>query len=122
MCIRDRVKTYWAATGLLLLGQDAEPALPVIERVLDEVKPWTGVVLAELLLGINRTAEATAYLETAMEVDNLMVRLQVMETIVETGLFDPALKPAIEALIPDDPKQRPYDARMARYVLKRYEN
>ena len=51
-----------------------------------------------------------------------MVRLQAMETIVETGLFDPGLKAAIESLIPGDPKQRPYDGRMARYVLERYEN
>ncbi|MCP4048111.1 MAG: hypothetical protein GY732_19220, partial [Gammaproteobacteria bacterium] len=116
------VKTYWAATGLLLLGQDAKPALPVIETVLDQVKPWTGVVLAEVLLGFDHTAEATAYLERVLVSDNLMVRLQVMETIVVTGLFDPALKPAIKALIPDDPKQRPYDGRMARYVLKRYES
>jgi arylsulfatase A-like enzyme len=115
------VKTYWAAIGLLLLKQDAAMALPEIEAALNEVKPWTGVVLAELLLELDRTSQATAYLAGALKNDNLMVRLQVMETIVETGLFDPALKPDIEALIPDDPKQRPYDGRMARYVLKRYE-
>ena len=40
----------------------------------------------------------------------------------ETGPFDPALKPVIEALVPDDSKQRPYDGRLARYVMKRYEN
>ena len=116
------VKTYWAATGLLLLGQNAEPALPTIESVLDEVEPWTGIVLAELLIGYERTTEATTYLAGVLQSDNLMVRLQAMETIVETGLLDPALKPAIEALVPDDPKQRPYDGRMARYVMQRYEN
>jgi hypothetical protein len=51
-----------------------------------------------------------------------MVRLQAMETIVETGLADPFLKPSIEAMVPDDPTQRPYDGRLARYVLQRYEN
>ena len=116
------VKTYWAATGLLLLGQNAEPALPTIESVLDEVEPWTGIVLAELLISFERTTEATTYLAGVLQSDNLMVRLQAMETIVETGLLDPALKPAIEALVPDDPKQRPYDGRMARYVMQRYEN
>ncbi len=116
------VKTYWAATGLLLLGQDAKTALPMVESVIDEVEPWTGVVLAELLIRFERTAEATTYLAGVLQSDNLMVRLQAMETIVETGLLDPALKPAIEALVPDDPKQRPYDGRMARYVMQRYEN
>ncbi len=54
--------------------------------------------------------------------ENLMVRLQAMETIVETGLTDPTLKPAIEALVPEDPRQRPYDGRLARYVMQRYED
>ena len=116
------VKTYWAATGLLLLGQAAEPALPMIESVLGKVEPWTGIVLAELLIGFDRTAEATAYLAEVLKSDKLMARLQAMETIVETGLLDPALKPAIAALVPDDPKQRPYDGRLARYVMKRYES
>lgn len=114
------VKTYWAATGLLLLGQDAEAALPVIEEVLDQVEPWTGIVLAEILIGFERTAEATAYMEAILQSENLMVRLQAMETIVETGLLDPALKPAIEALVPEDPKARPYDGRLARYVMQKY--
>jgi arylsulfatase A-like enzyme len=112
------VRSYWAATGLLLLGDKALPALPVIEIALHEVKPWTGVVLAETLVGLGRRETAARYLEAALLSENLMVRLAAMETIVETGLLDPALKPAIEALIPEDPKQRPYDARMARYVLQ----
>ena len=115
------VKSYWAATGLLLLGQGAQEALPVIESALEQVEPWTGIVLAEILLGLDRPAPATRYLEGALRSENLMVRLQAMETIVETGLVDPALKPAIEALVPEDPKQRPYDGRLARYVMQRYE-
>ena len=116
------VKSYWAANGLLLLGQSAHPALPVIEIALDEVEPWTGVVLAELLIGLNQVSTAARYLEGALNSENLMVRLQAMETIVETGLADPFLKPSIEAMVPDDPTQRPYDGRLARYVLQRYEN
>ena len=116
------VKSYWAATGLLLLGQGAQPALPVIESALEQVEPWTGIVLAEILIGLDHPASATRYLEGSLRSENLMVRLQAMETIVESGLADPALKPAIEALVPEDPKQRPYDGRLARYVMQRYEN
>ena len=116
------VKSYWAATGLLLLGDQAEPALPVIEELLDDVAPWTGVVLAELLIGIERQSLATEYLGNALRSENPMVRLQAMETIVDTALADPALRPAIEAMVPDDPQQRPYDGRLARYVMQRYEN
>ena len=82
---------------------------------------WTGIVLAETLIGFQRTTLAGAYLQKAFLSDNLMVRLQAMETIVETGLLNPAMKPAIAALIPEDPAQRPYDARMARYVIEQYE-
>ena len=105
-----------------MLGQEAQPALPVIENTLEQVEPWTGIVLAEVLIGLNRMAPAIRYLDGALRNENLMVRLQAMETIVETGLADPALKPAIEALVPDDPKQRPYDGRLARYVMQRYED
>ena len=116
------VMSYWAATGLLLLGPDAQAALPAMENALDQVEPWTGVVLAEALIGLKHVSTATRYLEGALNSENLMVRLQAMETIVETDLVDPALKPAIEALIPDDAVQRPYDGRLARYVLERLEN
>jgi len=116
------VKSYWAATGLLLLGDGAQPALPAIESAMQQLEPWTMVVLTELLINQGHVAMATPYLENALGSDNLMVRLQAMETIVETDLLDPALKPAIEAMVPEDPKQRPYDGRMARYVMQRYEN
>ena len=116
------VKSYWAATGLLLLGQEAKSALPVIEGAMEQVAQWTGIVLAEILIGLDRPSTATRYLARALSSENLMVRLQAMETIVETGLADPALKPAIEALVPEDPRQRPYDGRLARYVMQRYED
>jgi N-sulfoglucosamine sulfohydrolase len=116
------VKSYWAATGLLLLGREAQTALPTIESALQQVDPWTGVVLAETLIGLDRQALATRYLADVLHNKNLMVRLQAMETIVVTDLLDPDLKPAIAALVPEDPKQRPYDGRLARYVMKRYAN
>ncbi len=116
------VKSYWAANGLLLLGQEAKSALPVIEGAMEQVAQWTGIVLAEILIGLDRPSTATRYLARALSSENLMVRLQAMETIVETGLTDPALKPAIEALVPEDPRQRPYDGRLARYVMQRYED
>ncbi|MCW8925380.1 MAG: sulfatase [Xanthomonadales bacterium] len=114
------VKTYWAATGLLLLGNAAQSALPVIENTLDKVEPWTGIVLAELMIGLETKEPATRYLGEVLGSENLMVRLQAMETIVDTRLLDPSLKQAIAALIPEDPRDRPYDGRMARYVMKLY--
>jgi len=114
------VKSYWAATGLLLLGQESQPAWPVIRGALDEVEPWTGIVLAEVLIGLEQVETAARYLEKVLGNDNLMVRLQAMETIVETGLLDPSLESPIAALVPEDPKDRPYDGRMARYVVKLY--
>ncbi len=116
------VRSYWAATGLLLLGRDANDVLPAIESALQDVAPWTGVVLAETLIGLDRQSLATPYLGEAMRSQNMMVRLQAMETIVETDLLDPDLKPAIEAMVPEDPDERPYDARLGRYVLQLYEN
>jgi hypothetical protein len=116
------VRSYWAATGLLLLGRDAADVLPTIEEALETAAPWTGVVLAETLVGLDGHALAIPYLERALGSDNVMVRLQAMETIVETDLLDPALKPAIEAIVPADPDDRPYDGRLARYVMQLYEN
>jgi hypothetical protein len=92
-----------------------------MEQALDRVAPWAGIALAESLICLGKAKIATAYLAKALRSDNLMVRLQAMETIVVTGLLAPELKPAIAALIPDDPKQRLYDARMARYVIQEYE-
>ena len=115
------VKSYWAATGLLLLGQGAGDALPVMESALETVQPWTGVVLAEALFSLGQREAAMDYLRGALTHENLMVRLQAMETVVEQDIRDPAMKPSVAALIPEDPSERPYDARMARYVMQLYE-
>lgn len=115
------VRSYWAATGLLLVGEEARESLPVIRQAVDTVPPWTSVVLAEVLIGLGHSKAATPVLAKALRSENLMVRLQAMETLVETGLLDPELKPAIAAIVPDDPKQRPYDGRLARYVMAQYE-
>ena len=115
------MRSYWAANGLLLLGSDATSALPIVEQVLDEIHPWTGVVLAELLIGLDRTDLAFPYLLQTLQSNNEMVKLQVMETIVETGTLDPELRPAIEALVPEDPDARPYDGRLARYVIQLFD-
>jgi arylsulfatase A-like enzyme len=116
------VKTYWAATGLLLLGDDAQAAVPAMLEAAGLVEAWTGVVLAEALYGLGHEEAAINYLRGALTHGNLMVRLQAMETVVEQNITDPAMRTSVAALIPDDPRERPYDARMARYVIKRFEN
>ena len=116
------VKAYWAATGILLLGDKARPALPAVTQALESVKPWTGVVLAEALIGLGRADACADYLETALGHENEMVRLAAMETMVETGLLEPGLEPAVRALVPDDPDALPYDGIMARYVIQLYED
>jgi arylsulfatase A-like enzyme len=116
----DPVQSYWAATGLLLLGESARNALPPMHDAMKHVLPWTGIVLAEAMVRLGDEEAAGNYLAGALASDNLMVRLQAMETIVETGLLDPTLKPAIAALVPEDSGSRPYDGRMARYVMKLY--
>lgn len=116
------VKSYWAANGLLFLCEEARESAPLIEQALDQVPLWTGIVLAETLIELGQSQAAAAYLEKALHSENPMIRLEAMETIVVTGLLAPELKPAIAALVPADPKQRPYDGRMARYVMQEYEN
>jgi arylsulfatase A-like enzyme len=117
------VKSYWAANALLRLGQEAEPALSAIEDALDKLEPWTGVVLAEVLIRLDHLAPATSYLERTLSSENQMVRLQALETILETGLFDPTLKPPIEAIVLlDDESVRPYDGKLASFVLQHYED
>ena len=74
------------------------------------------------MIGLGQTPTAIRYLKGALEHDNPMVRLAAMETLVETRLLLPELEPAVAALVPADPKERPYDARMARYMLQLFEN
>ena len=116
------VKAYWAATGILLLGEKARPALSAIQEALESVEPWSGVVLAEALIGLGEREAGKTYLAKTLDHDNEMVRLAGMETVVETGLLDPDFQAVVAALVPDDPDERPYDARMARYVMQLYEN
>jgi hypothetical protein len=91
-------------------------------RALADAEPWTRVVLAEALIGLDRVDTAVHVLREALAHENPMVRLQAMETIVDTGLLATELQPAIAALVPDDPGARPYDGRLARHVLQLYED
>lgn len=111
---------YWAATGLLLLGDRAGTVRSTLLTALEEVHPIVGIVLAEALMNIGERNRALDYLTGVLEHDNLMVRLAAMETIVELAVQDRRLVAAARELIPADPQARPYDGRLARYVVKRF--
>lgn len=90
---------YWAATGLLILGDRAEPALAELERAMrGDASVHVRVVAAEAVARAGRAHEAVSVLATLIARDQpLPIRLQAMNALTYVPDASGAL-PAVKAV------------------------
>jgi arylsulfatase A-like enzyme len=88
---------YWAAQGLLILGPDAAPQLPALERRWEvEDSPQVKIALAEILVNLGSAQPAVSWLaETLRTAGSVPVRLQAINALTYIG---DAAKPALPAI------------------------
>ncbi|GAA4273702.1 sulfatase [Aquimarina gracilis] len=117
------IKQYWAAIGLQNLKHIAIPAVPEIKQLIFKTKPSVGIVLAEILYGLNEKKYAYEYLLNVLDHEQLMIRVQAlnaMETMQDIPeIFIDKFKKLANKT---EGVKRPYDARLAIHLLEKYTN
>ncbi len=112
------VKQYWGSIGLLHLKENAEPAVSDMKQIIFKATPFTGIVLAETLYGLDEKKYAFEYLLHALDHEQLMVRVQALNALdAMTGIpnvFTPKFKELANKI---QGRKRPYDARLANYLM-----
>ena len=89
---------YWAATGLVILGPAAGPALADLRRRLSmEPSPQVRVALAEALCAAGDPRVGAAALGALLTADSMVVKLQALNALTWVGQAASAVLPAIRA-------------------------
>ncbi|MFT3750405.1 MAG: sulfatase-like hydrolase/transferase [Agriterribacter sp.] len=115
--VKDPVIRYWAATGLLALGKDAQAAKPVLQKLLKDEKRYIGTVAAEALYHLGDKQDALQHLYKAVKDSSVMSRLQAL--IALQAATPEELVPVAGELEQITKNKTEYDKKAARYLLKR---
>src|SRR5690606_27318334 len=115
----DPIQRYWAATGCIVLGEKARPAVAVLKKVLDDPLVAVRIAAAEALYGLGESALAVRTLQAALKDSNKMARVQALNVLeIMEDDAQPAFD-AIEALTADELQDQDYDIRAANRLLKK---
>ncbi|ROO85777.1 arylsulfatase A-like enzyme [Actinocorallia herbida] len=101
----NEVVRYWAASGLLMLGDAASPAADALALCLsDDPSPQVRIVAAEALARLGRTGDAVPHLaDTLDEHPDTKVRLQALNALTYIGdAAEPALPSITRATLSTD--------------------
>jgi hypothetical protein len=111
---------WWAATGLVALGNDARVAEAALKSALQDSSPLVRIAAAEALCNQGHVATMLPVLAQAMKDPTPHVRLRAMAVLDRLG--DQA-RPALAAIRSASMNQAPYPAeylnRMIKYVSAR---
>ena len=117
----DPTVRYWGATGCLILGEAAKPAINDLKKLLDDENPDVRITAAEALCNLGESGIATPVLIEALNEDNLMVRVHALNSLeILGGKVALASIPKVKELVKDR-KERDYDVRAGMRLIEIYE-
>ena len=87
---------YWAATGLVILKKNAEPARARLEKSLSDESPDVQIAAAEALSNLGETEKAVEHLAGLLDHDNQWVALRAANVLEIIGEPARAALPALE--------------------------
>ncbi|MDD2380584.1 MAG: sulfatase-like hydrolase/transferase [Mariniphaga sp.] len=113
---------YWGATGLLILGKEAEPARDKLLEALTDESPNVITVAAEALYYLEEKDKAIQALLTVLDNPNPFARSHALNTIDCIGEKSPEVINAVVEMIkqsPDMSRDR-YDLRNAKWLINKW--
>lgn len=115
----EPIVRWWATLGLVMLGKEARPAEPALEKCLADDSPLVRVAAAEGLYQLGQVDRARAALVEALAHPTPFVRLRAMNVLYsmgdDAGPALPTIKEAsLKAIYPAD-----YLNRMVKYLPER---
>lgn len=114
---KDPVIRYWAATGLLVLGADAKPAIPTLEKLLSDERIYVATVAAEALYRLGVKDAALQHLYAAAKSNSVMTSLQALSALQVANAAE--LQPIVADLKQIITHKTEYDKKAARYLLEK---
>ena len=112
---------YWGATGCLILGEAAKSAQDDLSELLDDKNADVRIAAAEALCNLGESGVATPVLIEALNEDNLMVRVHVLNSLeILGGEVAKAAIPKVKELV-DGREDRGYDIRAGKRLVEIYE-
>lgn len=116
----NSLQRYWAACGLLQLGDKAKAAAPALKNALDDPSPDVAITAAEALYKLGLEDEAMQVLLAALEHAEGLVRLHALNVIDNTCKVDKNIEKAVSRLQSrlSGTKSR-YEANISRRILEK---
>ena len=113
---------YWGATGLLILGDKAEPAKKELLISLNDSSPDVVSVAAEALYNLGETEAAKAALLEVLENPNEFARCQALNVIDCIEENSPEIIGGVINMIKQHPKlnRNSYDLRLAKWLMEKW--
>ncbi|MDR1456151.1 MAG: sulfatase-like hydrolase/transferase [Tannerella sp.] len=119
----NRIIRYWAATGLLILGEEAESNVAQLTVALRDPSPDVAIVAAEALYRLGQRQRGVETLLTALENPNVMVRTFALNVIDNLDEDSFRIRQAVENLgekSKNDKSQERYDLRMVNRLTTKW--
>lgn len=113
---------YWGATGLLMLGQQAQPARDHLLEALNDESPNVVTVAAEALYNLGEKEPAIDALLGVLSHPNPFARCHALNAIDCTHENSPAVVQGVIGMITEMPEMNTdrYDLRAARWLLEKW--
>ena len=118
----DSAIRYWAAQGLLLLGENARSALPEIKKAAFDHSWNVSVVAAETLYRMGKKKQAVQAFNRVLDCDEDMARTFALNSIdYVDGSADDFLDGCVSVLGNYEVLERQYDARIVKWLFEKWE-
>ncbi|AEL27313.1 sulfatase-like hydrolase/transferase [Cyclobacterium marinum] len=118
----EAAKRYWGATGLLILGEKARPALGALEEALNDSSPNVKSVAAEALYGLGAKEKALKALAEVLMTPNSFARTHALNVIDSIEDESKTSLDAVIAMVENagELDRSQYDLRAARGLLEKW--
>jgi len=118
----DSAIRYWAAQGLLLLGEKARPALADLEKAVLDASWNVSVVSAEALYRLGQKDQAVKSINRVLDCDSPMARTFALNCVDHMdGSASEFLDGCIRMFANYETLNRQYDARVGKWLLEKWE-
>ncbi|MHA7111019.1 sulfatase-like hydrolase/transferase [Sunxiuqinia elliptica] len=114
---------YWATTGLLILGEDAQPARNDLTIALQDSSSCVALVAAEAVYYLGSEQQALTVMLKALEDPNPYIRTQALNILDYTNEFSPEIQQALFAMVKRFEKIQTsdrYDLRVVDWLLDKH--
>lgn len=119
----DSAVRYWGATGLLILGQDAAPALDELKTAASDPSANVAAMAAEALYGLGETESGKATLLNVLQNHNQFARCHALNVIDYVNEKSPEIIAGVVAMFnnAESNSRNEYDMRAAKWLIEKWE-